>query len=332
MSKRDLREKEIDKKLSTPEGRKELADQMVGPIAKAMGLIPKSAKKTKKTKKTKTIKVVKDEKGEIKKVIETPHTPPTPPATIHHEKPKPQHRPTLEEIKKAKEKEAQRIANRNQTMRALAGIGAEASIMNNDFMGNMLALGLKQVMGHPQLNEEIKELEAKKRETISLISESPKYSKAQRKMIRKVEKKLRKLKDKTYKKLKKRFGKKISKIIMCNSAEHFSGMSSIWDVEYPTSKKLQAKYEQLSQLQMAVVEEKQEAIANCPRISPSDTSFSDHSFIWGKERVQLPGDSDTGLDIRKYTTPEQLEELTTGSVEEVVEECVDLQDLANKMP
>lgn len=295
-----------------------------------------SAKSTKKTGKTaKTVKVIKDEKGVVRKVIETTEAIETPKliVTKPHTKPKTQHRPTLEEIKKAKEAEAKRLISRTDTMRTLAGIGYAASVKNNEFMADLFTLGLKKQLGNPELNMEIRELEHEQRETIDLVSKNPKYTKVQVKILYEVAEKLKKLKCKVYKKLKKKFGKKIAKIILCSISGSLNGIE-VWDFEYPVGKKLKSKYEELDKIRAELEEEKKKMLAECPRIDPSDPSFADRSSISGKERVILPGDNlgKTNVDIRDYASMNNIEDLSIGSVDEVAEEKFDLLALAQKMP
>jgi len=241
----------------------------------------------------KVVKAVKNKKGEVEKVIETPCL------SIKKIIPKLTEEETKridkKVIPKLTEEEIKRIESRNETLRHMAGIRLKADGMNDDFMGSLLALNLQKAMGNPQLEKEIVVLEKNMSEKVSLVIETPKYVKAQKKAIDKVEKNIIKLKRKIYKKLKNRFGKKVANILMYNSNISFSEKMKIWHTEYPISNKLKEKYKERKELEKDIDEKKQPILDKCPRITPRDTSISDHSNIEGKENVKLPKDDLTDL-------------------------------------
>lgn len=301
------RKKEISDKLDTSEGRKELAEKMVGPIAKSLGLVPTSIPYTCKSSK---------------------------PIAVERNKPKAKHRPTKEEIQKAKEESEARILHKRETLTHISNIATEADNDQYSFMGDMLSLSLRKSMGNARLNKERKEIASKITKALDeenmktyAITSSKGYMKAQDKIAKKAKKAIKKI----YKKAKKKYGKKIAKVIFSYmQARSFEELKMFKDLGCSKKVKelqteLEKKMTEIEQDKQIVQNEINKCKTECPKVSPEDLSLVDHSCITGKEKVKLPEDviAMHGSVLEAANTPdEDLEDL----------EAMDLGELASKMP
>ena len=239
--------------------------------------------------------------------------------------PPPQHRPTMEEIKEAKEKEAKRLESRRETINFLGEVSLSANEAARDSGINCLAKNLRRLVGNAKLNEELKEIESRRNEIKSVedlkiksICESEKFKKLQEKLAKDIRKKIKKV----YKKSVKKHGKKISRVLFEKTIPEIIhkeiGISQIKMKK--SNKKLFAVNKEYSRKIEEIEEDKKHAtsafdksLENLPRVTPEDLSVADNSSIWRKERVKLPGDNllKNGIDIREidgFTMDEILDE------------------------
>lgn len=274
----------IAKQLDTKRGRKVLAKAMVEPIRnaiemKAVGLPPDWGRKS---------------------------------VTVNRSKPKVQHRPTMEEIQSAKEKEARRLLNRRGTINKLGLIAREASRTETAYRENLFGLSLRSQMGNAKLNEELKEIQDKETalqleydNEINGICGCTEYKNAKSTLLKEMRKTFKGL----YAQAQKKYGNKMTKVLFHKSMDELKAVckfpAPINKNLIKAKKELEAKLEEIEhdkKIVAAELEKAYDAYDDHPRITPEDLSFNDHSNMIGKKRVQLPGDdlSKNGIDIRDF--------------------------------